>query len=79
MPGVTEKQIIAARQMTAIEFLQRYRPEELVKAGSRGEFQLGHMTASKSMEKPLISIGKAGILAVSPLSTISSRWKKWGS
>ena len=40
MPGVTEKQIIAARQMTAIEFLQRYRPEELVKAGSRGEFQL---------------------------------------
>lgn len=40
MPGVTEKQILAARQMTAIEFLQRYRPEELVKAGSRGEFQL---------------------------------------
>ena len=40
MPGVTEKQILAARQMIAIEFLQRYRPEELVKAGSRGEFQL---------------------------------------
>ena len=40
MPGVTEQQIIAARQMTAIEFLQRYRPEELVKAGSCGEFQL---------------------------------------
>ena len=40
MPGVTKKQILAARQMTAIEFLQRYRPEELVKAGSRGEFQL---------------------------------------
>ena len=40
MPGVTEEQIIAARQMTAIEFLQRYRPEELVKVGSRGEFQL---------------------------------------
>lgn len=40
MPGVTEEQIIAARQMTAIEFLQRYRPGELVKADSRGEFQL---------------------------------------
>lgn len=40
MPGVTKKQILAARQMTAIEFLRRYRPEELVKAGSRGEFQL---------------------------------------
>ena len=40
MPGVTEEQIAAARQMTAIEFLQRYRPGELVKAESRGEFQL---------------------------------------
>ena len=40
MPGVTEEQIIAARRMTAIEFLQLYRPGELVKAESRGEFQL---------------------------------------
>lgn len=40
MPGVSEEQITAARQMTAIEFLQRYRPGELVKAESRGEFQL---------------------------------------
>lgn len=40
MPGVSEEQIAAARQMTAIEFLQRYRPGELVKAESRGEFQL---------------------------------------
>ena len=40
MPGVTEEQIAAAKQMTAIEFLQRYRPGELVKADSRGEFQL---------------------------------------
>ena len=40
MPGVSEEQIVAARQMTAIEFLQRYRPGELVKAESRGEFQL---------------------------------------
>ena len=31
MPGVTEEQIIAARRMTAIEFLRRYRPGELVK------------------------------------------------
>ena len=40
MPGVTEEQITAAKQMTAIEFLRRYRPGELVKAESRGEFQL---------------------------------------
>ena len=40
MPGVTEEQIAAAKRMTAIEFLQRYRPGELVKADSRGEFQL---------------------------------------
>ena len=40
MPGVTEEQIFAARQMTAIEFLRKYRPDELVRAESRGEFQL---------------------------------------
>ena len=40
MPGVTEEQIIAARRMTAIEFLRRYRPGELVKTDSRGEFEL---------------------------------------
>ncbi len=40
MPGGTEEQITAAKQMTAIEFLRRYRPGELVKAESRGEFQL---------------------------------------
>lgn len=40
MPGVTEEQITAAKQMSAIEFLRRYRPGELVKAESRGEFQL---------------------------------------
>lgn len=40
MPGVNEEQIAAARQMTAIEFLHRYRPGELVKSDSRGEFQL---------------------------------------
>lgn len=40
MPGVTREQIAAAKQMTALEFLQRYRPEELERAGSPGEFQL---------------------------------------
>ena len=40
MPGVTEEQITAAKQMSAIEFLRRYRPGQLVKAESRGEFQL---------------------------------------
>lgn len=40
MPGVTREQIAAAKQMTAIEFLRRYRPEELERASSPGEFQL---------------------------------------
>lgn len=40
MPGVTREQIAAAKQMTAIEFLRRYRPEELQRASSPGEFQL---------------------------------------
>ena len=55
MPGVTEEQITAAKQMSAIEFLRRYRPGQLVKAESRGEFQLkehgigkGGMSAAKA-------------------------------
>ena len=40
MPGVSREQIDAAKQMTALEFLQRYCPGELVEAESRGEFQL---------------------------------------
>lgn len=40
MPGVSKEQIAAAKQMTAIEFLRRFRPHELVRSGSRGEFQL---------------------------------------
>ena len=40
MPGVSKEQIAAAKQMTAIEFLRRYRPNVLVRSGSRGEFQL---------------------------------------
>lgn len=40
MPGVTREQIDAAKQMTAIEFLQKHRPGELVKSDSRGEFEL---------------------------------------
>ena len=40
MPGVTREQIEAAKRMTAIEFLQRYYPGELVRAESRGEYQL---------------------------------------
>ena len=30
MPGVTEEQIIAARRMTAIEFLRQYRLQYLL-------------------------------------------------
>lgn len=40
MPGVTKEQIKAAKKMTAIEFLRRYRPEELVKGECRNEYQL---------------------------------------
>ena len=65
MPGVTEEQIIAARRMTAIEFLRRYRPGELVKAGNT--------TASRSMKKPASGTGKAGTQAANPPSTISLR------
>lgn len=40
MPGVTREQISAAKRMSAMEFLQRYRPDELERAGSPGEYQL---------------------------------------
>jgi len=39
MPGVTQEQVAAARKLTAIEYLQRYMPDELVRCG-RGEYQL---------------------------------------
>ena len=32
MPGVSKEQIAAAKQMTAIEFLRRFRPHELVRS-----------------------------------------------
>ena len=40
MPGVTKQQVAAARRMTAIEFLRRYRADDLVKSSTRGEFEL---------------------------------------
>ena len=40
MPSVTREQITAAKRMTAMEFLSRYRPNELERASSPGEFQL---------------------------------------
>lgn len=40
MPRVTKEQIDAAKQMSAIEFLWKYRSGELVKAESRGEYEL---------------------------------------
>ena len=51
MPGVTEEQINAAKQMTVIEFLRRYRPGELVKAESRREFQLREHDSFKINER----------------------------
>ena len=40
MPGVTKEQVAAARRMTAIEFLRRYRAGDLVKSSAHGEFEL---------------------------------------
>ena len=40
MPRVTKEQVAAARRMTAIEFLRRYRADDLVKSSARGEFEL---------------------------------------
>ena len=51
MPGVSREQIDAAKQMTAIEFLRRYRPGELIKAESRGEFQLREHDSFKINER----------------------------
>ena len=75
MPGVTEEQIIAARRMTAIEFLRRYRPGELVKTDSRGEFELREHDSFKINEETASGIGKAGTSAANPPLIILSRWK----
>ena len=40
MAGVTKEQVAAARRMTAIEFLRRYRAADLVKSSAHGEFEL---------------------------------------
>ena len=40
MPGVTKQEVAAARRMTAIEFLRRYRADDLVKSSARGEYEL---------------------------------------
>lgn len=40
MPWVTDEEIRAAREMTAIEYLRRYQPNRLKKASARNEWQL---------------------------------------
>ena len=47
MPGVTQEQIAAARRMSAIEFLQKYRPNSLVKSSAHGEYQLAEHDSFK--------------------------------
>ena len=47
MPGVTKEQIAAAKRMSAIEFLQRYRPNSLVKSSASGEYQLAEHDSFK--------------------------------
>lgn len=40
MPGVTQEQISAAKQIRAIDFLLQYRADDIVPSQCRGEFQL---------------------------------------
>lgn len=40
MPGVSKEQIAAAKRMTAIEFLRRYRADDLVRSQAHGEYEL---------------------------------------
>lgn len=40
MPAVTREQIDNAKRMTAFEFLQRFRPGELIPSSARNEFEL---------------------------------------
>ena len=47
----TKEQIAAAKQMGAMEFLRRFRPGELVSAGSRGEYQLRSHDSFKISEQ----------------------------
>lgn len=40
MPWVTDEEIRAAREMTAIEYLRRYEPNRLKKSSARNEWEL---------------------------------------
>lgn len=40
MPWVTDEEIRAAREMTAIEYLRRFEPERLKKSSARNEWEL---------------------------------------
>lgn len=40
MAWVSEEEICAAREMTAIEYLSRYQPNRLQRASARNEWQL---------------------------------------
>lgn len=51
MPGVTREQIEAAKRMTAMEFLRRYRPNQLEKDAARGEFHLKDHDSFKINER----------------------------
>ena len=68
MPGVTKEQIEAAKKMTAIEFLRRYRPEELVKVECRNEYQLREHDSFKINGETSFCTGKAGTSEEGPLS-----------
>lgn len=75
MPGVSREQIDAAKQMTALEFLQRYCPGELVKAESRGEFQLRAHDSFKINGTTSKFHWKSRDIGGEAPSIISSRWK----
>ena len=63
-----------AKQMSAIEFLKRYRPEELVRC-STGEYELRSHDSLRSARAPACGTGKAGTSAGKARWTILSVWR----
>ena len=57
-----KEELRQAKQMSAIEFLKRYRPEELVRCGT-GEYELRSHDSFKDQRAPACGTGKAGTSA----------------
>ena len=72
---MSKEQIAAAKQLTAIEFLRRFRPHELVRSGSRGEFQLREHDSFKIKGESAIWQGKSRDIGGKSALVYSSKWK----